>query len=119
MNKKAVTHVAAFQLSGGVFKTENNVIDVSRADNYLPGEMKASDTISCLYGLGTGYWVDRPSNRYQSEADTAEGKYSGSSVIIWISHQSLLFRKKRRYISSLTERILPTISAWLYTGTMM
>ncbi len=63
MDKKAVTHVAAFLLSGGVFRTENSVIDVNLVDNYLPGGMKASDTISYLYGLGTGSWVDRPSNR--------------------------------------------------------
>lgn len=63
MDKKAVTHVAAFLLSGGVFRAGNSVIDVNRVDNYLPGGMKASDTISYLSGLDIGSWDARPSIR--------------------------------------------------------
>ena len=59
MTKKAVTPVAAFLLSGGDIKTGNNVIDVSPVVNYIPGGMKVSVTISYLYGLGTGFLVDR------------------------------------------------------------
>ena len=51
--------MAAFLLSGGDIKTGNNVIDVSPVVNYIPGGMKVSVTISYLYGLGTGFLVDR------------------------------------------------------------
>jgi hypothetical protein len=55
MNKKAVTPVAAFQLSGGVFRTGNNDTNANHVVSCIHGGMKESVTISSLSGLNTGY----------------------------------------------------------------
>jgi hypothetical protein len=54
MTKKAARLVAAFLLSGGVFKMESNATNAKRVLNFLFGVMMANATLNCLYGLKNG-----------------------------------------------------------------
>jgi hypothetical protein len=63
MNKKAATRVVVFLLSVGGIKIANSDIDVSHADNYIPGEMKGKGMINYFRGLSNGFWTSRPLNK--------------------------------------------------------
>jgi hypothetical protein len=55
MDKKAATHVVAFLLSDGAIKMANSVTVAGTAVNYIPGETRGRNTISCFPGLSDGY----------------------------------------------------------------
>jgi hypothetical protein len=54
MDKKAVTHVAAFLSLDGVTRMGNSDTDVRPVDSYSHGEMRVNDMINYLYGFHAG-----------------------------------------------------------------
>ena len=83
MDKKAVTHVAAFLSLDGVFRIGSSDTDARPVGNYSLGEMRVNDMINYLFGFHAGSWANRLSIRSQSAVDTVRVKYKGYSSITW------------------------------------
>ncbi len=55
MDKKAVTHVAAFLSLDGVIRMGSSDTDARPVGSYSHGEMKVNDMINYLFGFHAGY----------------------------------------------------------------
>jgi hypothetical protein len=60
MEKKAVTHVAAFLLFGGAIKIISNDINVKIVDSFILDVMRVSDMINISFGLNAGFFINKP-----------------------------------------------------------